>query len=48
MATELELKRGQELFNALLRNEGLEASLLPYLDRYRKEDGKNYNFSIIL
>ncbi len=48
MATELELKRGQELFNALLRNEGLEASLLPYLDRYRKEDGENYNFSIIL
>lgn len=48
MATEVELKRGHELFKALLRNEGYEATLVPFLERYRKEDNKEYKFSIIL
>ncbi len=48
MATEVELKRGKELFHALLRNEGLEAALLPYLARYNEEDGKEYGFTTLL
>lgn len=48
MAAELELERGRELFKALLRNEGYEATLVPFLERYRKEDNKEYSFSTIL
>ncbi len=48
MATEVELKRGKELFNALLKNEGLEAALLPFLPKYNKEDGQEYNFTTLL
>ena len=48
MATEVELKRGKELFDALIKNQGLEAALLPFLDKYNEEDKQEYNFSILL
>ncbi|MDE6292721.1 MAG: hypothetical protein K2L98_03480, partial [Bacilli bacterium] len=48
MATEVELKRGKELFDALLKNEGLEAALLPFLAKYNEEDAKEYDFTTLL
>lgn len=48
MATEVELKRGCELFKALLKNNGYEATLVHFLEKYRKEDNKEYSFAIIL
>ncbi|MDE6142194.1 MAG: hypothetical protein K2G03_06285, partial [Bacilli bacterium] len=48
MATEVELKRGRELFKALLRSEGYEETLIPFLNRYMEEDNQEYSFAILL
>lgn len=48
MATEVDLKRGEELFKVLINNEGQEAALLPYLEKYKSADGKEYTFRKVL
>lgn len=48
MATVKEINRGSELLKTLLNNQGLEAALVPYLEKYKEEDGREYQFQELL